>query len=53
MLGRRLLNLDLISLDPEIERTFRRRHRPPVVRNLLRWEIICMRERMRGIGEKM
>jgi hypothetical protein len=32
MLGRRSLNLDLISLDPEIERTLRRRRRPPVVR---------------------
>lgn len=32
MLGRRSLNLDLISLDPEIERTLRRRLRPPVVR---------------------
>jgi hypothetical protein len=32
MLGKRSLNLDLISLDPEIERTLRRRRRPPVVR---------------------
>jgi hypothetical protein len=32
MLGRRSLNLDLISLDPKIERTLRRRRRPPVVR---------------------
>jgi hypothetical protein len=32
MLGRRSLNLDLISLDSEIEMTLRRRRRPPVVR---------------------
>jgi hypothetical protein len=30
MLGRRSLNLDLISLDPEIERTLKRRHRQSV-----------------------
>jgi hypothetical protein len=32
MLGRKSLNLDLIPLDPEIERTFRRRRIPPLVR---------------------
>jgi len=35
MLGRRSLNLDLTSLDPEIERTLRRRRRPPVVREFV------------------
>jgi hypothetical protein len=35
MLGRRSLNLYLISLDPEIERTLRRRRRPPVVREFV------------------
>jgi len=46
MLGRRSLNLNLTSLDPEIELL------GEGLEILLRWEITCMRMRMRGIREK-
>ena len=35
MFGRRSHNLDLIPLDPDLERTFRRTHRAPVEREMV------------------
>jgi hypothetical protein len=49
MLGMRSLNLDLTSLDPEFEKTLRRRLRNSVGMG----EITYMWERMSSMGEKM
>jgi hypothetical protein len=54
MLGRRSLNLDLISLDPEIERILRRRFRAPVEKESVEmWDKMNVGENEQPRGENV
>jgi hypothetical protein len=51
MLGRKSLNLELIPLDPELERTLRRKRRAPVEREFVEMGDNVNMEQPRGENE--